>query len=315
MAGQSIAELERDAEIARADLARTVDNLRAEVGGTSEAIRAAPQALADQVATYARENPLRAIAVGSLVAYPFLQLLRSIPLPVALIGAGLVLSARGNDGTQGDGSRFPGVARTDVLKQKAAEGLKSAQASAVDLASKTTDRLADKASEIAQGARAKSADLTEMAKAKISEASGFVTETARSSAAAASDRLAGAADSTKTLTQQSYDKTPLVFGGLALLAGLAVASALPATEVERNIAGGASDDLKQRATAGAERTFQSAKRVVSDVAADAAQRAAELGVRSESIDQLGDKVKAVADKAVTTAFEMPPEDEPRESRT
>jgi len=317
MAGQSIAEFERDAEIARADFARTVDDLRAEVSGTSEAIRArvAPQAVAEQVATYARENPLRAVAVGSLVAYPLLQLLRSIPLPVALIGAGLVLSTRSNETAVGDETSFPGEDRADALKQKATERLKSVQAAAVDLAGKATDRLADKASEIAQAARATSADLTEKAKAKMSDASGFVAETARSSASMANDRLAGAADGTRNLTQQSYDKVPLVFGGLALLAGLAVASALPTTEVERNVAGETSDRLKQRAAAQAEQTFQSAKRVVSNVAAGAAQQAAELGVSGEGVNQLGDKVKAVADKAVTTAFEMPEEDTPGELKT
>jgi ElaB/YqjD/DUF883 family membrane-anchored ribosome-binding protein len=321
MAGQSIAELERDAEIARADFARSVDNLRAEINDTSEAIRArvAPQAIASQVTTYAQENPLRAIAIGTLCAYPVLQLLRNIPLPVALIGAGLVLSTRGN-GTAVDGeSRFPGQDAANSVKQKAAESLKSAQTSALDLAGKTTDLLADKASAIAEGARATSANLSERAKAKMSDASDYVTQTARSSAAAASDRLAGAADSTRTMTQQSYDKVPLVFGGLALLAGLVVASALPTTEVERNVAGETSDELKQRAAARAEQTFQSAKRVMSDVAADAAQRAAELGVSREgiggSVDQIGEKVKAVADKAVTTAFEMPPEDVPGNSRT
>ncbi len=320
MAGQSIAELERDAEIARADFARTVDDLRAEVSGTSEAIRArvAPQAVAEQVVTYARENPLRAVAVGSLVAYPLLQLLRSIPLPVALIGAGLVLSARSNaPATNGLG--LPGQDKIrdglDGLKQKTADSVKSAQASAVDMAGKATDLLADKASAIAEGARAKSADLAEMAKAKMSDASGYVSQTARSSAAVASDRLAGAADSTRTMTQQSYDKVPLVFGGLALLAGLAVASALPTTEVERNVAGETSDRLKQRAADRAEQTFQSAKRVVSSVAADAAQQAADLGVSGEGVNQLGDKVKAVAEKAVTTAFEMPAEETPGESRT
>src|SRR5215213_2564103 len=105
----SVDELRRDADRTRAHLTGTVEELRSQVADTATHVReaVAPSTIKRQVKDYvressedmmqslqrrARENPLQAVAVGAAVAYPVWSLLRAIPAPLLLIGAGLALS-------------------------------------------------------------------------------------------------------------------------------------------------------------------------------------------------------------------------------
>src|SRR5947208_4848447 len=105
----SVAELRRDADQTRANLTGTVEELRSQVADTATHVRDAvsPATIKRQVKDYvresgedmlqslqrrARENPLQAVAVGAGLAYPLWNLLRAVPAPLLLIGAGLALS-------------------------------------------------------------------------------------------------------------------------------------------------------------------------------------------------------------------------------
>src|SRR5947208_5417338 len=105
----SVAELRRDAERTRTRLTGTVDELRTQVADTASHIKeaVAPSTIKRQVSEYvresrenmlqnlqrrARENPLQAVAIGAGLAYPVWNMMRAIPAPLLLIGAGLALS-------------------------------------------------------------------------------------------------------------------------------------------------------------------------------------------------------------------------------
>ena len=105
----SVDELRRDAEVTRAHLTGTVEELRSQLTDTANHVReaVAPATIKRQVTEYvresgdnllhslqrrARENPLQAVAVGAGLAYPLFNLMRAIPAPLLLIGAGLALS-------------------------------------------------------------------------------------------------------------------------------------------------------------------------------------------------------------------------------
>src|SRR5215217_3183865 len=105
----SVDELRRDADRTRAHLTGTVEELRSQVADTATHVRqaVAPSTIKRQVKEYvressedmlqslqrrARENPLQAVAVGAGIAYPLWNLVRAIPAPLLLIGAGLALS-------------------------------------------------------------------------------------------------------------------------------------------------------------------------------------------------------------------------------
>jgi ElaB/YqjD/DUF883 family membrane-anchored ribosome-binding protein len=116
---RSLQEIRRETERTRAGLTNTVDDLRSTIAGTATEIRdrLRPDAIKAEVSGYvksrgeemlhniteaARRNPMQAVAVGASIAYPLMRLVRAVPLPVLMIGAGLFFagSKTGRDLTQ-----------------------------------------------------------------------------------------------------------------------------------------------------------------------------------------------------------------------
>jgi hypothetical protein len=105
---RSLRDLRIEAERNRADFTETVSELRSRVSDSVTEIRdrLSPDAIKSEAADYvrsrgemllekARENPLQAAAIGAGLAYPLLGIVRSIPAPVLMIGAGLFLLGSG----------------------------------------------------------------------------------------------------------------------------------------------------------------------------------------------------------------------------
>ena len=105
-ANPSLRELKRETEETRVGLTQTVEQLRSSVAETASDLRRriSPEAIKAEISGYvrsrgerlmeditsaARRNPMQAVAVGASVAYPLLRLVRAIPLPVLMVGAGL----------------------------------------------------------------------------------------------------------------------------------------------------------------------------------------------------------------------------------
>lgn len=106
---RSLEEIRRDTERAREGLTETVGQLRTTVAETASDLREriSPQKLRADVADYVksrgeqlvdsvndtiRHNPVQAVAVGATLAYPLFKLIRAIPTPVLMIGAGIYLA-------------------------------------------------------------------------------------------------------------------------------------------------------------------------------------------------------------------------------
>ena len=97
---RTMRQLEREAERNRAELVNTVEELRERVtpAQVKEDVKQyatqTGQHFAVNIVEKARENPLQAAAVAALVGYPVWHMLRSIPVPVMLLGAGALLAGR-----------------------------------------------------------------------------------------------------------------------------------------------------------------------------------------------------------------------------
>lgn len=106
---RSLEDIRRDAERARAGLTETVDQLKSTVSETAGELRGrlAPDAIKAEVSGYLKsrgeamldsltqavqQNPLQALAIGASVAVPALRVIRAIPVPVLMVGAGLYLA-------------------------------------------------------------------------------------------------------------------------------------------------------------------------------------------------------------------------------
>jgi hypothetical protein len=344
---RSLNEIQRETRQARATLLETVEQLhnavsdrvkpasiKAEMAGYA---RSRAWELLDDASRAARENPLQAAAVFGGLAYPLVRLARAIPVPVWLVGAGLLV-ARSETVAQG----------VTALKEKvgdagkAASGVKDTLGSASDQVNEARER----AGSAVASASEKVGDLAASAGASLREATEKVTDAAGQMSASASETASEAAGKVASLSQDGVQSAntslretahvtsetasdaggraisavfrtlgehPLLVAGVGLLVGGVIAGALPRSELEGELMGEASRSARQRAQAAADRGIGA----VSDAAREGVRRAAreaeaeglEAEGVGESVHDVGQRVRHVAEAAVTTAFEPPEENE------
>jgi hypothetical protein len=161
-ANSSLGELKRETEQTRAGLTQTVEELRTTVSETasdlrhrlspdsikaevSDYVRSRGERLVEDVTAAARRNPMQAVAVGAGIAYPLLKLVRAIPTPVLLIGAGLFFtgSKSGQEAVRKASDMASDL--TDEVRRRGhdlSDQLSSSVASARDAATDAVDRSA-----------------------------------------------------------------------------------------------------------------------------------------------------------------------------
>ncbi len=101
-------------------------------------------------------------------------------------------------------------------------------------------------------------------------------------------------------------RNPLLFGGLGLTVGMLIASALPKSDIEKDLMGGASADVRKRANALASKQFDNVKGVASEAIADIADHASREGLMPADLnaatEDLGRRVRKVTESASEAAF-------------
>ncbi len=344
--GESFSALERDVEHTRADLIHTVDELHS---------RVSPQAIKEEVKAYAREtgsdlmhslerkardNPLQTVAVAAGLAYPAWRFLINIPAPILLVGAGLACSQFGGPSAR-DASARNGRVEADEEGEQLTDSLKPTTQGVSSSLSQTAEGLKDKVTDAAAQAKGSvSAGL----EAIRSRAAGAVSDSAETARAAASDTVTAATEAVSSTYRSGIDaasrtgdqlsesfrqsketlfetmeRHPLLVGGIGLLIGAVIASALPVSRAENRLFGDTSDDIKNRARDMASDGLEAAKSAAQDVYQESVSRAQEGGLSPEVVRQtikgVGDKVKSVVqqgadalddDKIVPQAASAPP---------
>jgi hypothetical protein len=100
---------------------------------------------------------------------------------------------------------------------------------------------------------------------------------------------------------------PLLVGGVGLLVGGLIASALPRSDLEEDLVGEAAAAAKRRANDAASKGFDAVKGVAGEILENVARQAGAEGLMPDQLDQsardLGQRVRRVAESAVTTAFD------------
>jgi ElaB/YqjD/DUF883 family membrane-anchored ribosome-binding protein len=312
----SVTALRAEAEANRARLTGTVEDLRTQVTDTATDLkeRLSPDAIKTEVTQYvrdsrdqlwhsleqkARDNPLQAVAVGAALAYPALKLMRAMPAPLLLVGAGLLLSrTTGNGGSGG-----------------ATDALKSHTQGALDTAGETFDRAAGEA-------RRKAHDAQDYAMATASSIKDRVTGAADDAGTAirdTADKVMGQADDLVQQTRQTvsdtWDKNPLLIAAIGLGIGAFIAASFPSTKAEEAVFGDASDALRRQAEGVAAQGIEAAKSTVEGVAAAASGE----GLSVDGLKQLGesltDKVRAVAERGVEAALGDAKTNEPKQGES
>jgi ElaB/YqjD/DUF883 family membrane-anchored ribosome-binding protein len=165
---RSLSDLQEDAQRNRAEFVQTVDQLRSKVADTVTDIRArvSPDAIktgasdyfrarAEDLVDKARRNPLQAAAVGLGVGYPLFGIVRSIPAPVLMVGAGLYLlgSSSAQNASrklrQNASRKLRGVA--DQLSEQVSVGAEAVRKNIHDVQDLASDSLASAREAVSSG--------------------------------------------------------------------------------------------------------------------------------------------------------------------
>jgi hypothetical protein len=216
------------------------------------------------------------------------------------------------------------VGRAGEMLSAGGEQVRRSSVSAGSGLKSGTDRLRDGAASLGDTIAARAADLkddiTDLASSASDGARGFAqgaTATANNAAASAKDAVlqtgkalrdksADLSDRVGKTLFDTIEQNPLLVAGVGLLLGGLIASAFPRSEIEDNLIGETSTLTKRRAQDAASRGFEAAKGAAGEVLENVARQAGTEGLTKDSLDasarDVGQRVRRVAESAVTTAF-------------
>jgi ElaB/YqjD/DUF883 family membrane-anchored ribosome-binding protein len=313
VADPSVQALRAAAEVNRARLTGTVEDLRTQMSDTATDLkeRLAPSAIKAEVADYVRDsrdqlwnkleqkvrdNPLQAVAVGAAIAYPAFQLLRAMPAPLLLVGAGILLSrtvpnqgaalsqVSGAVGDRAEGAINAVGGAVDDAASQARRKLHDAQ----DYAREGVDNVIERATDAASSVKDRVTEAADNVKAVVSETTDRMTSQAEELARQARESVA-----------TTWDRNPLLVAGAGLVIGAFIAAAFPSTETEENLFGETSDALRRQA----ERVgVHAARTAVEGIASAANEQGLSVDGLTKVGDTLTDKVRAVAERGVEAAL-------------
>ena len=318
----SLSRLERESEQTRADLTLTVDELRTRISPVAlkkevkDYARQTKEEFFDSVERRARENPLQAVAIAAGLAYPVWRLVRSIPAPILLIGAGLALARPGHRTQQGkahEATAKSGLLEqvrekvfdaTDAVKEKARQASDAVQQAAghtVEQISGTAERLQSAVSSGVDSVRSGVGDAASGTSDALRNAGENTTAVLSSARVQAGEVTRRAQDS---LTD-AIERHPIVVGGIGLFIGGLIAAALPTSRAENRLLGDTSDGLKNRARDLVAEGYETAKAAAGNVYEAGREAAEEQGLSSggvrEVLHNLGEKAGSVYEQATNPA--------------
>jgi hypothetical protein len=106
---------------------------------------------------------------------------------------------------------------------------------------------------------------------------------------------------------QTIEQNPLLVAGVGLVVGGLIASALPRSDLEDQVVGGTSSAVKRYANSAATQGLDVATNALGEMYDEATRQAEAEGLSPDALDrtagEVGQKLRRVAETAVTTAFE------------
>jgi hypothetical protein len=190
----------------------------------------------------------------------------------------------------------------------------SAAATVQDKAASFGNSMSDRATDLKdQGIRMASStastvqDIAASATSAARNAGGAVADAGLDAARAIRDKASDLTDRAGKTIFQTIEQNPLLVAGVGLLIGGLIASAIPRSDIEDGLVGDASAAVKRHAQAAASQGFDAAKKSAGEVYDEASRQAEEEGLTpngiGEAAQDLGQRLRRVAESAVTTAFE------------
>jgi hypothetical protein len=232
---------------------------------------------------------------------------------VGSTGAGLIADAETlRDGAVSIGSTFSDRA-TDLGDQgvrMAGSVASTVQDKAASFSGSMSDRvtdLKDQGIRMAAAAATTVQDTAASATSVARNAVGISADAGRDAARAVRDTVSDLSERAGKTIFQTIEQNPLLVAGVGLLIGGLIASALPRSDIEDGLIGDVSTAAKRNAQNAASQGFDSAKNAVAEVYDETTRQAEAEGLTPDGIGvaakEIGQRVRRVAERAVTTAFE------------
>ena len=287
MSERTTAELEQDAEMARARVADTAESIRN---------RMTPGQLIDEF-TGLFSGGDGAAALGNLKAQ-----VRDNPLPLALIGTGLAWLMLGQGAAANAAS--PTSRASDNAGYAASNGTE-------------TGSLADRASEVAGSVKSAVGSSARAVGDMVSDAAGAAGSMADGTAQRVRDNLSegkrwvddvagGATSGARDLTAKArqsatelFESEPLVVAALGLAVGTAIGAMLPRTTLEDQNLGAYSDKIRDTAQDLMEKGVEGAKEVAAEAYQTVKEEADRQGMSGDTsiVDKVTEVVRSTSAKA------------------
>jgi hypothetical protein len=180
--------------------------------------------------------------------------------------------------------------------------------------------LSDRATDVRDGGMSMASSAAETLRDIASGAESAGRRTIGAAADAGLDAAKAAHKKASDLTEragktifETIEQNPLLVAGVGLLVGGLIASALPRSDLEDDLIGDASSAVKRRAQSAASQGFDVARNTVGEGYEEAARQAEAEGLTTEGISKaaqdITQRVRRVAESAVTTAFEPAQDDQ------
>ena len=161
-------------------------------------------------------------------------------------------------------------------------------------------RIVDTIASTVQDAASDAVTTARRAASAVTDTSMDAVRTIKAAASGASERAG------KTIFE-TIEGNPLLVAGVGLFVGGLIASALPRTSFEDELVGDSRSAAKRHIQTAASRGFDSAKTAVSETYAETTRQAESEGLTPEglgtAVQDIGQRVRRVAEAAVDTAFE------------
>jgi hypothetical protein len=199
----------------------------------------------------------------------------------------------------------------DTLASNSQKLQERAASFGASVSNRATD-LRDEGIRAASSAAATVQDIASGATSVGQTASGTTADAGLDAARAVSDKASDLTERAGKTIFETIEQNPLLVAGVGLLVGGLIASVLPRSDMEDDLVGDASTAVKRRAQTAASQGFDTAKNAVGEVVDEATRRAQEEGLTPDGIGKaaqdVGQRVRRVAETAVTTAFEPTQDD-------
>lgn len=210
---------------------------------------------------------------------------------------------------------------TGTATAMAAANTNAVKNSAASAATTVADRAAslrDDGLRTAASAAAAVQDAASGAREAVRTATDSVTETGMEAARTIKNTVSDASERAGKTIFETIEQNPLLVAGVGLLVGGLIASALPRSDFEDDLVGDASTAAKRRAESAASQGFDAARKAAGEVYDETTKQAAAEGLTADGIGNaakdLTQRVRRVAEAAVTTAFEPPDQNQTSNSQ-